>query len=336
MEVGSMDRTAFLDQLHAQFAVPRPAAIALVQRRCGQRVTTMERLIHGDENEVYRARLADGATVYLRIGSPDKPALALYQEAWAMEHARRVGVPVPEVLTVEPIASDEGDRHAMLVTAAAGQPLSDLLPSLSTDQRAGAMRDLGRVLARLHMVPMPGRGIPDESGAWPEQAKDERRYVANVIADCDHLRDAGLTDPEIEQVRIVLHRALEAPARPEAPVLCHGDLSAHHVFVDRDLRVCGLIDWGMWSAAAAIDDLAEVAMRNPPTDVDAVLEGHSGESAHDPALRRAIALALTMRAIGYLRWLVTSGQTGHLESGVVPLRRALSALTPSGERSTRG
>lgn len=325
-----MDRTAFLDQLHAQFAAPRPAVIEVIQRVCGQKIATVERLIHGDENEVYRAHLDGDGTVFLRISRPDTPPLKLYREAWAMEHARRAGVPVPDVLTVEPIASHEGDRHAMLIAAAAGQQLSDLLPSMPTDRRADTMRDFGRVLARLHTVSMPGRGIPDDSGTWPNQAKANRRHITNVIAGCDHLGEAGLTDTELQQARDQLHRALEEPDRQEGPVLCHGDLSPHHVFVDEELRVCGLIDWGMCTAADAIDDLAEIAMRNTKTDFDAVLEGHSPDSARDPELRRAISLALMMRAMAYTRWLITSGQTGHLESGVVPIRRALTDLTTTG------
>ena len=113
-------------------------------------------------------------------------------------------------------------------------------------------------------------------------------------------------------------------------VLCHGDLSSHHVFVDPELRVCGLIDWGMWGAAPAIDDLAEVAMRYTEPDFDAVLVGHSGTSARDPDLRRAVSLAMMTRSIGHLRWLVTSGQTGHVEIGVAPLQRALKDLLSTG------
>ncbi|MEQ4209349.1 phosphotransferase [Actinopolymorpha sp. B9G3] len=322
-----MDRTAFLDQLHAQFAVPRPAVMELIQRVCGQKVAGIERLIHGDENEVYRADLAEGGTVFVRIGRPDTPALSLYREAWAMEHARRAGVPVPDVLTVEPIAGNEGDRHAMVVAAASGRQLTGLLPSMPAGRRAGIMRDLGRVLARLHAVSMRGRGMPDGTGDWPDEASDQRRYITNVIADCDHLGEAGLTDTEIQDARGLLHQALEEPVRRPAPVLCHGDLSPDHIFVDRDLRVRALIDWGMWSAGAAEDDLAEVAMRHTRADFDAVLEGHSGDAARDPALRQTISRALMMRTIAYLRWLLTSGQTGHLESGVVPLRRALTDLT---------
>lgn len=177
---------------------------------------------------------------------------------------------------------------------------------------------------------MPGHGIPDEAGGWPDQVKARRQYLANVLTDCDHLSEAGLTDAEMEQARDLLHRALAEPVSQEGPVLCHGDLSAHHVFVDSKLRVCGLIDWGMWSAATAVDDLAEVAMRYTKPDFDAVLEGHSHGVAGQPALRRATAVALLARAIAYLRWLIASGQTGQFESGVVPLRRALTDLTTGG------
>lgn len=322
-----MDRTAFLDQLHAQFAAPRPAVIELIQRVCKDRVEAVERLIHGDENEVHRATLSGGSTVYLRIGKPDSPAIRLYREAWAMEHARQAGVPVPDVLTVERIASHKGERHAMLVAAADGQQLRGRLPAMSPGQRASVMRELGSVLATLHTVPMPGRGIPDDTGSWPDQTQHLRRHLENVLAACDRLGAAGLTDTEIQQARDLVQQASQDADGRQKPVLCHGDLSPDHVFVDEELRVRALIDWGLWSAGTAVDGLADVAMRNTAADFDAVLKGHSLDAATDPALRRGISRALMIGAIGTLSWLITSGQTGDLDTYVASLRRALTDLT---------
>ena len=242
-----------------------------------------------------------------------------------MELARAAGVPVPEVLAVEPLVTDDAERQAMVVASAPGRQLSGLLHTLSPSERRATMMDLGRVLALLHSVQLPGLGLSDSQ---------HRRYIANVIADCDHLGVAGLTEEEIDQIHELLSTFLDIPAQ-EVPVLCHGDLSPAHVFVDTDLRVCGLIDWGMWSAGAAVDDMADVSYRNDQVDVAAILVGHYGSAARDPVLTRAIARSLMTRVIGYLRWLITSGQTGSLEPGVGALRQALADLSAS-EVSRRG
>lgn len=167
-----MDRTEFLDRLHAQFAVPRPAVTELVQRACGQSVAAVERLISGDENEVYRVNLARGGTVFVRIGRPDAPPLKLYREAWAMEYARRAGVPVPDVVTVEPIASHEDARHedarhAMVVTAAPGQQLGDLLASMSSGPGAWPCASLAASWPGSIRWRCPATASPMRPGAGP-------------------------------------------------------------------------------------------------------------------------------------------------------------------------
>jgi aminoglycoside phosphotransferase (APT) family kinase protein len=315
-----MDRSSFLHALHAQFGVPDHAVASFVERVTNGSVVAVERLVDGDEYEVHRVDLAGARTVYVRICLPDTPTGKPHREARAMELARLAGVPVPEVLAVEPIAADDGEREAMVVAAATGSQLSDLLPSLSFDQRRAVMMDLGRVLTVLHSVPLPELRKSDA---------ERRRYIANVIADCDHLDAAGLTGEEIDQIRALLSTFVDIPA-PEVPVLCHGDLSHRHVCVDSGLRVCGLIDWGLWSAGAAVDDLADFTHRNVQVDVAAVLVGHYGSAASDPALMRAIARSTMTQVIGYLRWMIASEQLERLEPGVTALRRALAILRETG------
>jgi aminoglycoside phosphotransferase (APT) family kinase protein len=314
-----MDRSSFLNELHSNFGVPAPAVVDLVRRVSGSPVVAVERLVAGDEYEVHRVTLVDGRTLFARISLPDAPPSKLYQEARAMELARAAGVPVPAVLAAEPIVTDDHERQAMVVASAPGRQLSGLLPTLSLVERRATMMDLGRVLAMLHSVRMPGMGESDAR---------RRRYLANVLADCDHLGVAGFTADEIAQIRDLVGTFRDIPVQ-EVPVLCHGDLAPAHVFVDADLRVCGLIDWGMWRAGAAVDDMADFTHRNDRVDAAAVLVGHYGPAASDPALTRAIARSLMTQVIGHLRWLITSGQTGCLEPGVGALRQALAHLRAS-------
>jgi aminoglycoside phosphotransferase len=211
-----MDRSSFLNELHSTFGVPEPTVIGLVERVTDGTVVAVERLVEGDEYEVHRVNLVDGSTVFSRISLPDAPTSKLSQEARAMELARAAGVPVPEVLAVEPLVTDDAERQAMVVASAPGRQLSGLLHTLSPSERRATMMDLGRVLALLHSVQLPGLGLSDSQ---------HRRYIANVVADCDHLGVAGLTEEEIDQIHELLSTFLDIPAQ-EVPVLCHGDLSA--------------------------------------------------------------------------------------------------------------
>jgi aminoglycoside phosphotransferase (APT) family kinase protein len=312
-----MDRSTFMKEFHAKIGLPRPVVINLAEKATGGSVVDVERLVEGAEYEVHRARLVDGRTVFARFTLPDEPIDKLQSEATAMVLARAAGVPVPEVFGVGPIVVGDVERQSMVVEEAHGRQLSGLLESLSLADRNAIMVDIGRVLSMLHSVEFPGTGSSDSG---------YRRYIAGVIADCDHLDVAGFSESEVEQIRALVGTFAEIPEQ-ELQVLCHGDLSSAHFFVDNENRVSGLIDWGMWSARAPLDDLADFAQRHDLADLAAVLDGYYGSSASDPELRRAISRALMTRVIGNLRWLITSGQTLSLEPGARTLRRAFGELT---------
>ncbi|MGH3503180.1 MAG: phosphotransferase family protein, partial [Nocardioidaceae bacterium] len=156
-----VDREAFLQQLHAQFGLPQPVVADLARRATGEEVVSVERLVAGDEYEVYRVELVGSWVVYPRICVPGMPAGKAAWEAWAMGRARAGGVPVPEVLTVQDVADGDEKRGAMVVAAARGRQLATILPALTPSRRSAVLADLGRVLGRLHAVPMPGHGRPD-------------------------------------------------------------------------------------------------------------------------------------------------------------------------------
>ena len=319
-----MDRETYVSELHARFGVARPVVVALVEGVTGQAVASTQRLIRGDENEVHQVSLTDGAVVYLRISFPDTPPGKAQLEAWAMGQARDAGVPAPEVVAVEPIESDHGGRTAMVVRAANGRQLKEVEASLSPVQRSRVMAEIGRVLGILHSIPMPGTGRPDDHGRWMDADADLRPYIADILADCQHLAAAGLSPAEVDQVVQVAEAATDTPA--DAPVLCHGDVSAEHVFVDPQLRVVGLIDWGLWGAGSAVSDLAGVAMNHTEADFEAIIAGYGADLPTGSALRHAICWHTIARATGAIRWLVTSGQIHELPTPTTALRNALTRI----------
>jgi aminoglycoside phosphotransferase (APT) family kinase protein len=110
-----MDRTTYVNDLHARYAIADPVIVTVVERATGRKVATTERLIRGDENEVHRVRLDDDSLVYLRVAWPGSPAKKTHDEVWAMEQARDVGVPAPEVLACPMIESADGERAGMVL-----------------------------------------------------------------------------------------------------------------------------------------------------------------------------------------------------------------------------
>jgi aminoglycoside phosphotransferase (APT) family kinase protein len=307
---------AFLDQLHAGFGVPRSIVAGLVLRASGNDAIDIERVIRGYDNEVHRARLADGRVVYVRIGrTADKD---FDGELWAMEQARAGGVPVPEVLLRDAV---EDDRPVMVLAAAPGRPLDTVLGSLSPDRRHAAMVEIGRTLAVLNAVPVPGLWRPDEDGVWPDAGSLRSGFVEERMAEAPQLRAAGFSEPEIERAFALLDTLEDS--RPDPPVLSHGDATVEHVFVDDELRVTCLIDWGMWGGGSALADLAYASMVYPARDFAGIVEGH-GDTV-DLAFRRRLGHTVVGQAIGNVAHHVNISDAEGLVPYVAALRQVVDA-----------
>ncbi len=315
---------SFLHELHSRFSAPRDAVLQFVEQVIGSSVESLSRVVRGYDNEVYRTESVDSGAVYIRIRPDDCEDRAFELEAWAMEKARDAGVPVPEVLAIDRIATVGARREAMVVRAAPGLPLESMIGGLSERDRHTVLVNLGRTLGQLHSVGMPGMWRPDQRGHWPSPDDLCRGFIAERRTERRHLVRAGLTDAEIEHTYSVLQE-FPGPG-PIGPVLCHGDIGPDHVFIDSALRVSGMIDWGMWHGGSIIGELAYLLKKFPADDFEAVLEGHGSCSADDPGFRRKIAASLAQQQIGHIAHHVIIGDEQGVRRNLSDLRRALAEL----------
>lgn len=301
--------------------------VGLVKRATAQRIVEVERLTLGEENEIHQARLADETTVYARIRPPGEGNFD--QELWAMDQARTVGVPVPAVLAAEDLDTAQGRRSAMVLAAASGRPLAAVLPELSSEQRRKLLGGFGQVVARLHTVSAPGPGRPGLDGAWPDPDEVLRTFIANQLDTRPHLLTAGLIPSEVDAILALVGQSPDTPARSD-PVLCHGDLHQAHVYVDEELQVSTLIDWGLWHGGTPVDELAYLSTKYDPDSFAAIVSGHGAGQMSDPAFRRRIALAVLNRIIGHLAWSERIGNSHRAQRYVEVLRSALAELSVGG------
>jgi hygromycin-B 7''-O-kinase len=131
----------------------------------------------------------------------------------------------------------------LVVTALPGRRYATLAARLDAAQRATIARSLGRLLCRLHNLPLPPASTPGPlASSWDrllallhrrrrEVAGDHRRWGLLPTRLCDQL-EGWLPDPD----------TLVDPSRP--PVFVHGDLHDEHVFVDpASATLTGVIDF---------------------------------------------------------------------------------------------
>ena len=274
-----MSEPDYLARLHVGFGVPQDEVVDFVERDTRSKVADIERLTLGDENEVYRVRVAEAhMPSYVRIRRPESGTFDA--EVWAMDQARSVGVPVPAVLALDKIGSPDAPRAAMLIASSPGRPLAQALPTLTADQRHMALTNLGRVLALMHTIRTPGVARPDPEGRWPDPHDVMDAFVAERRGQQTQLESAGLTTAEVDHIVGRIGTSPDIPA-PTDPVLCHGDLHPGHAFVNEQLEICGVIDWGLWHCGSAVDDLSTMFLHYPGDIFETILAGHGHADGPD-------------------------------------------------------
>ena len=134
---------------------------------------------------------------------------------------------------------------------------------------------------------------------------------------------------------IGLLRSYVADFPPPQPVLCHGDFVPEHIFIDHDLDVCGVIDFGMYCGAPQIADLAYLRYALPESDFVAILEGYGAESSQGETFWRRLDLHALGLAIGNLAGEVGNGNVTAASRSADALRAILDRLSgqvPSTQR----
>lgn len=267
---------AAVRELHAAVSTPRALLADLVRRSTGGSAVSVERIVDGYENEVYRVRTTERHDVVVRIARFSGDPVRSAGEARAIEQACAVGVPAPEILLLDTVRIDGADFPVMVQRSVPGRPLTHVYDALSARRRHQVLFEIGELIARLNGVP-----------AEVDWAADIRSEVAKRRTECELVLAGGFSAAEFERMIGLLDAYVDEFPCPET-VLCHGDLSPKHIFVDDAARVTGVIDFGDFQPGAPVHDLAVLRVRGPRLDLTALLDGYGAPA--DPSFRRRLDL----------------------------------------------
>ncbi len=243
----------------------RAELLEVITELSGQDVTFLEPLTEGESTRVFRARSRSGGDLVVRVQK--RRLISFAEEAWAMTQCREAGVPVPDVLGFR--LADDGKGDVMLMRRARGRALEAVLPDLDAAEKERVWTNVGRVLERLHCIPVSSFGFLRETDDHaPIQGADWHTYAQKLLEyreyDVPALQRAGLTLSEIGGLLELVRAVGELPY--DSPVLAHGDLGADHIYVDGDLNVVDIIDFGMAQGSAAPLDFGVLHMYHPDID----------------------------------------------------------------------
>ncbi|MHB8576141.1 MAG: phosphotransferase family protein [Dehalococcoidia bacterium] len=238
---GQSDYQTFLEAKHARFATTERIVAEAVRRALGREMVSRRRIVRGEVNEVYEIATTDGQALIVRISHQAQSGFA--GERWALARCAEAGIPVAEMLLLEPFDTGDGIVTVCVETKLPGAPLDEVLQA---DPDRARWRRLvtraGKILAAIHEIPVTGYGYVKEGGATHYASWSA--FLSSRPLDAARLEQAALAHGESTAI---VRRALEIvrgrTADLEQPTsqLLHGDFSTKHLLIDHE-RISGVLD----------------------------------------------------------------------------------------------
>lgn len=311
----------FLNRRHAEDRIPDEVLNALVNETVGSSVATSEQIVREYANEVYQVRTTTGDRLIVRI--QQHGVVGFETEAWAMARCRESGIPVPHVHGITRTGPEQRRKDVMVLDQARGKSLAEWLPVLDFDQRAHVFQQVGAALRRIHGITLDDFGPLRSRGAGA--GREWRDYVDQVVTDrrndMPDLVRAGLDESEASALLEIVTTLSTYPCAQ--PVLCHGDLADEHIFIDEDLNVTGIIDFGMAQGGPGVLDIAVLLMFHPDVELAWLADGYGAGVADDARTRTMIVAHQANIGMSYLAHNTREGNHDSTEIALLGLRGLL-------------
>lgn len=211
-----------------------------VRRATGDAIAQASRVIVGLDNEVYDVTSDKNHQFIVRISH--KANQRFEGERWALNAARKVGVPTPQVLLIEQAAYDDSTVTFCIEEKLPGISLDVLLKDGLNSDVNKAIDQIGEVLGKLHSVKVDGFGYLQPDGKGEQTSFAEIMLMANE-RQAELYEAAKKWNVPTKNITAGLellnkHRELY---EFNTPVLVHGDLGQQHILVEGD-HISGIID----------------------------------------------------------------------------------------------
>ncbi|GAA4471820.1 hypothetical protein GCM10023170_090770 [Phytohabitans houttuyneae] len=269
--------------------------------------TALVPLAAGEDNQVYATAVA-GRDLVVKGARTSRVRSGV--AAWAAAQLAAVGVPAPTVL---------GYRGRLLVeTRCPGTPLDQ--HHAGHGPPADLTAQAGRLLRRIHTVPVRGYGRLDTAGvglrpclhSWLLQLPP---LPTTATADMHALR---------AQARQTLRHHLPELAGVPA-VLLHGDWTARHVIVN-DGRITGIVDLESVRGGDPLADLAGWSLQEPAELTHGLYTGYFTTPPDRPT-RLRLALYRVRIAAAMLAQHITNANRAQLRLRTAQLQADLADLS---------
>ena len=306
-----------LSALHAGFEAPAELIAAAARAVTHSPILAMERIVHGEANEVYGITFESGAEAILRIA---RRAEGIFEkEAWAIGRCRALGMAVPEVLSLQRLRVDAEPLELCFLERLPGERLSDSL-SLPREVLHSVVRELGEQISRMHAL---GAGDLGEAIRFFQHDTDD--FLAIEAEFLDLAAKAGVDRRALERAFRFFETVMTGHG-PLARRLTHNDLRACHVLVHEG-RLSGLIDFGQVSMDSPINEFAKWAYwEEAALPVAWLQEGYDDKSLFEADYAELFQAFRIANALWALRWYALTGFASGVERAAASLTGYLAQI----------
>jgi len=251
------DYKSYIQQKHSGFGVETRTLEDAMQEGLGLSVLGFNRIIAGENNEVYDIATPDGNYV-LRISRSSRTRFLT--EKWALDEIQKKNIPAPRMLFIGEIEDKEEALKFCIESKVPGIAMSELLEAgqLTNKQIASINFEVGSTLAQIHSVIPRGFGKFAEPGIgkytgwrdlvlkYSEHEREETIVLANK---------AGISREQIDLAIDILgnHEAVYSDVTPH---LLHFDFAPKNILINVDGSVSSVIDFENCMSGDPMYDLA--------------------------------------------------------------------------------
>jgi Ser/Thr protein kinase RdoA (MazF antagonist) len=306
-----------LAALHAGFEAPAELIAAAARAVTRSPIRAMQRIVHGEANEVYALTFERGPDVILRIA---RRGQGLFEkEAWVIGRCRALGMAVPEVLSLQTLQADGEPLELCFLERLPGERLSDSL-SLPRETLRSVVRELGEQISRMHAI---GPGDLGEAARFFENDTDD--FLAMEAEFVQLGENAGLDRRALGRGFRFFEAAMTRHGPPPRR-LTHNDLRACHVLVHEG-RLSGVIDFGQVSMDSPINEFAKWDYWEAPAlPVAWLREGYGDKSLFDADCAELFQAFRIANALWALRWYALTGYAAGVDHATARITSYLAEI----------
>lgn len=313
--------TDFIRQRHTNYTTPEKLLFDLVRQSTGDEPVHQEKIVRGYDNEVYVVTTDQQNDYIVRIAQHGE--IGYTEEAWAIEQCRRAGVPVPALYYVGTLLVDDQPKPVMVQRRVMGRPLAEIQATLSQRELAHVYAQAGSVLSRIHSVPVGGFYKLQTGGNWdfPDWVSITQANLRDRSEEQPQLCRAGFTAREINYLLAIV--ADITPPTAARPVLCHGDFEAGHIFVDDELTITGVIDFGQFQGGLPLVDFVGLTLAHPEVDLAWLRAGYADPAVFADGFMHRLRHGQVSYLIGYLAHCIQIQDIAEVRAATCRLRTFL-------------